>query len=358
MSAETTSVRATASGVMPGTDSLSSARRLEEELAGHLPPLVELPARGHHGSLRGRAVAMLAELHAELTSYGWRLTSGPAADHTRAQQLLRADVDTLADVRGARAEQDSPGASGEVLLHVLGPISLAAQLALANGEKVLADHGARRDLAESLAAGAQSHLEHVRRSCAPTSMRVVVLEPDLPRVRAGTVPTISGYQTLRALARDESRNLLGRFTQALQSAGADEVILDLDAAPQAEHVEDFRSPSAPYVHGFGLPLPQLDSQDWERAAELVEQGTRFHAALLPRVPASARQLPEVSALTAWITEPWRRLGMPLASLSAMTLTPVTTSSRERLAQVSEADALRLISRVRGTAEALSDQMQG
>lgn len=358
MSPHESAVVATAAGVMPGEDLFTSARHLEQELTGHLPVLPELPARGHHATLQGRAVAMLAELHAELTSYGWRLTSGAGADHRRTRQLLRADVDTLADVRGARAESGDDHTPAELVVHLLGPVSLAAQLALPSGEKILTDHGARRDVADSLAAGAGLHLEHVRRSCAPTSLRVILLEPDFTRACAGAIPTVSGYRSIRALPRDDARALLGGFAQALRTAGADEVILDLEEAPQLEHVEDFRAGSSPSVDGFGLPLAGLGARDWERTAELVEQGTRFAAALLSEAPdpRSGAPLPQVSSLASRVSTPWRALGMPMASLHSMTLTPVRASVRERLAGLGEADVLRLISRTRDAADALTEQM--
>ncbi|MDZ5076264.1 hypothetical protein [Nesterenkonia sp. HG001] len=343
---------------MPGTDALRSAQHLETELSGHLPALTELPSRGLHAELLGRTLALLAELPAELVSYGWRLVGRPGADHRRAVQLLRADVDTLADVRGARAEAGTDHGPSELMLHLLGPVSLASQLALPGGEKLLVDHGARRDLAESLATGVQGHLEHVRRACTPAALRVVLHEPDHARVRAGAVPTVSGYRTIRALPRDDSRRMLGVVVEALRAGGADEVLLDLGEAPLLEHVEDHRSPSSSQVDGFGLPVPALQPGDWERIAELAEQETRFLAGLLGSLPGSAQTLPQVSDLVRRITDPWQALGMPAAGLAAMTLTPLVSGIREQLAQASEVDALRLISRVRDAADALTETMQG
>ncbi|GAB3187656.1 uroporphyrinogen decarboxylase/cobalamine-independent methonine synthase family protein [Nesterenkonia suensis] len=349
-------VLAAAGGVMPGTDALRSAEHLETELTGHLPALAELPCRGHHASLHGRAISLLTELPAELTSYGWRLVDRPGADHRRALQLLRADVDTLADVRGARAEAGVDDHPAELLLHVLGPVSLAAQLALPGGEKVLVDHGARRDLAESLAAGIQDHLEHVRRSCSPAALHVVLHEPDHARVRSGSVPTVSGYRTIRALPRDETRRMVDAVVDALRAGGADEVLLDLGEAPQRDQVEDHLGSSNSPVDGFGLPLPDLAAGDWERTAELAEQGTRFLAGLLPSVPRTHQDLPPVSALLRRITDPWQALGMSPSALATMRMTPMVGRARAELAQVGEADAMRLISRVRDAAEALTETM--
>src|SRR5690625_4556441 len=115
---------------MGGTDYRGAAERTDSELsAPHLGPLLELPQRALHATLVGRAAAHLAELYAELTSYGWRLVQRPGADHSRAVSLLNSDVATLADVRGERAEtrDDAPV---PLTLEALGPVSLAAQLHL------------------------------------------------------------------------------------------------------------------------------------------------------------------------------------------------------------------------------------
>ncbi|WP_120004094.1 hypothetical protein [Nesterenkonia muleiensis] len=350
-------VRFAAPGVFPGRDFRRAAELMESELtAPHHSALLELPGRGHRGSLLGRSVARLSELYAELTSYGWRLVQRPGADHLRAATLLGADVDTLADVRGEQAGLDHDDAPAPLTLEVLGPVSLAAQLHLPTGEKVLIDHGARRDLAESLAAGLAEHLRHVRRSVQPSSLTVALLEPDYLRVRTGEVPTVSGYQTIRSLPRDESRQLLGTVITAARQAGVDEVLLDLGSPMEPEHVEDFRGHSGSTVDGFALTVHRAGTPDWERAAELVESGAQLLAGLLrPGAgPAGGAVLPEVSQLTARITGPWQRLGMPASSLSAFTVTPYGTAHRHLPAEMSEAAAMRALTRMRDTAEALTD----
>lgn len=355
------SLHAAAPAVFPGTGARRAAELLAAELlsAGgaspHLAALPELPARGHHATLLGRAVAQLSELYAELTSYGWRLTQRPGADHQRAVQLLRADVDTLADVRGERAELHGEAPS-PLKLEVLGPVSLAARLALPGGEKVLIDHGARRDLAESLASGVAGHVEHVRRTCASERLTVVLEETGYGRVRAGEVPTVSGYRAIRSLPRDEARAMVGVVVEALRTAGADEVLLDLGGPPAAEHAEDFRGRDSSRVDGFGISVPELRGVDWERVAELTESGAHWLAGLLRPAETSREALPQVRALAARLTEPWQALGMPASSLEAFTATSFSGDSRERPAALDEASALRTVARVRDAAEALTEQI--
>lgn len=352
-------LRFAAPGVMPGRDFRRCAQLLEPEVpAPHLSSLPELPARGHHASQLGRAVGQLWELYAELTSYGWRLVPRPGADHLRAATLLTSDVDTLADVRGELAEKHDAAAGSALMLEVLGPVSLAAQLHLPSGEKVLIDHGARRDLTESLAAGLAAHVEHLRRAAAPSSLSVVVLEQEFERVRTGSVPTVSGYQTIRALPRDQARDLIGVVVRSLRAAGADEVYVDFGRPVEAEHIEDFRARSDIRVDGFGLPVPELRASDWERTAELVESGATFLAALLN--PAESGQspavLPEVSRLVARVSDPWNVLGMPPSALEALTLTAYGAAHRGRIAETGETGAMRTLTRLRDTTGALTDQI--
>lgn len=345
-------------GPFPGTDVRRAAELLVSEVGGdHALGLPELPGRGHHASLLGRSLTQLSELYAELTSYGWRLVPRPGADHLRAAQLLSADVDTLADIRGEAVEVHGRSA-GALTTTVMGPVSLAARLALPNGEKVLIDHGARRDLAHSLAAGVGDHVAHLRRSCAPSRLRVVLHEARYAAVRGGQVPTVSGYRTIRSLPRDETRSMVGVVVEALRAAGADEVLLDLGEAPQSEHVEDFRGREASRVDGFGLPVPGMGPREWERAAELTDDGVRWLAALLRPGETSRAAMPQVTALARRLTEPWQALGMPTSSLEAFALTSFLGSERDLPSQLGEADALRAVARLQDTAEALTDQLRG
>ncbi|MDO5493672.1 MAG: hypothetical protein Q4F53_08700 [Nesterenkonia sp.] len=359
-----------APGVMPGTDPSESARALEAELpAPHSPALPELPARGHAAGLMGRAAAMLPEMPTDLTSYGWRLASGPGADVRRASTLLRADVDALADVRGERLESGAAEASPPLTVFVLGPVSLCAALALPDGEKTLIDHGARRDVTESLADGVSELLARLRRTASPSQLRLVLLEPDHHRVRTGGVPTVSGYRSIRALPRDDARAMLGTVLAAVRAEGAaaDEVLIDLGRAPEDEAVQDLLARSEARADGFVLPTTTMRPPDWERAAELTEAGARCAFSVLGAEDLGAQLLPEVSTLAERVAGPWQAMGMPLSSLDCLTLTAVGAEvvgrggpvrgglTRDGLARLSLVSALRTVTRVRDAAEALEDR---
>ncbi|MDQ4085535.1 MAG: methionine synthase, partial [Actinomycetota bacterium] len=140
---------ATGVGSMPGEDLAEAVRVVLGELTdlAHLP---ELPGRGAAASMTGRAVAVLADLGADLQPAGWRLTDAPGRDQRRARSLLAQDLDVL--------EEQAQGYQGAFKVQVAGPWTLAATVERPRGDRLLADHGARRELAQSLAEGVAAHV--------------------------------------------------------------------------------------------------------------------------------------------------------------------------------------------------------
>ena len=186
--------RVTGVGSHPGEDQheYDEAVRL---VLGELPDLAyvpEVPGRGAGASMTGRGVAVMAALGADLQPAGWRLTDAPGVDQRRARSLLAQDLDGF--------EEQSQGYAGTVKVQVAGPWTLAATVERPRGDKVLADFGARRDLAQALAEGLRDHVADLRRRV-PNAARIVVQvdEPALaaaafrersrlPPGSAGTVP--------------------------------------------------------------------------------------------------------------------------------------------------------------------------
>ena len=158
----------------------------------------------------------------------------------------------------------------ELKIQLVGPLSLAAGLHLHNGERALLDHGARRDLAASLAAGVGGYLGRVAAAVPGARLVVQIDEPDIAAVLAGTIPTASGYRTLRAVAASETREAWRLVMDALRAAGAAEVVLSV---PEIEApIELVLSAGA---DGIAVPLKALTNRQWEQLAGAVEAGKRL-----------------------------------------------------------------------------------
>lgn len=206
---------ATGIGSMPGVDYAESVRIV----TGETPDLVampELPGRGVHAGMIGRSLAILEGLGADIVPAGWRLTDLPGIDHRRARSLLAQDLDVL--------EEHLQGFEAGLKIQVAGPWTLASAVELPRGERVLADPGARRDLAESLAEGLRRHLADVRRRVPAARYVVQVDEPALPSVLAGAVRTASGLHRYRSIDPPEADAALRRVVEAITETGARPVV--------------------------------------------------------------------------------------------------------------------------------------
>jgi methionine synthase II (cobalamin-independent) len=186
-------MRVTGLGSLPGTD-FGAAVRFAFDRTPDLPYLPELPARGPSAQLVGRGLGLLAGLGADLVVGQWRLGSA-GLDQRRARALLRDDLDVL--------EENAEGYAGPFKVSVAGPWTLAAATDLAAGGTVLADAGARRDLAASLAEGVGDLLGDLGRRLPGADLVLQVDEPSLPAVLGGRVPTPGGFFRQRAIGLPE-----------------------------------------------------------------------------------------------------------------------------------------------------------
>jgi hypothetical protein len=190
---------ATGVGSLPGTDVTEAATMVVGELP-LLPHLPELPARGVGADMIGRTAALLVDIAVEVVPTGWRVTARPGRDHRRAQDLLRFDVDALdAACAGPRPEW--------VKVQAAGPWTLAASVELRTGHRVLTDRGAVHEFAGSLGEGLRAHVAEIAER---TGARVLVQldEPSLPAVLAGTLPTASGWGTVRSVRAPDAQDVL------------------------------------------------------------------------------------------------------------------------------------------------------
>jgi len=258
---------ATGAGSMPGADPLEAARLIFDELPD-LPFLPELPARGPGADLTGRTAALLVELPVELTTKGWRFVERPGRDLRRAQSLLRRDLDALEEV--------ADGYRGALKIQACGPWTMAATIELAHSqEPALADRGATSDLTASLAEGIAAHVAEVQARVPGAQLILQLDEPGLPAVLAGTVPSASGLNRVRAIEPADARAALA-------------AVLSAPGAPALVHC---CAPSVPLgiirdagAAAAGIDLGQLRRGEEDVLAEAVEAGLGLFAGAVPATP--------------------------------------------------------------------------
>ena len=196
---------ATGIGSLPYVDPDEAARVVTGELPD-LPHLPELPLRGAGADMIGRTASLLVDLHVDVQPAGWRLTDRPGAYERGARALLRTDLDAL--------EIAALGYTGPLKLQVTGPLTIAASIERPRGDRAVADYGARRDLAESLAEGVREHVADVAKRVPGARVVVQFDEPSLPAVLAGAIPTSSGFGRHRAVDSAEGEQLLAEVVRA------------------------------------------------------------------------------------------------------------------------------------------------
>ncbi|MGI8899570.1 MAG: methionine synthase, partial [Nocardioides sp.] len=301
--------RASGVGSMPGTEYAEAVRLVLGELRD-LPHLPELPARGPHADLTGRALAALADLDADLQPAGWRLTGStgsPGLDLRRARSLLAQDLDVV--------EELTQGYTGTFKIQVAGPWTLAATVEKPRGDKVLSDYGARRELAEALAEGLRHHVADVRRRIPGAELTVQIDEPGLPAVLAGEVPTASGFHRHRHVDDPAASPALEWVLAAIASSGArsivhccaSEVPVDLLVGAGAD--------------GVSVDLDVLAPAAFDSVAALLDIGAPVHLGVVPSTEPVGR-LPSDRDVTERVLRLLDRLGLDPATVgSSLVVTP-------------------------------------
>lgn len=200
---------ATGVGSLPGTDPIAACQVVRDELT-YLPHLPELPTRGPWANIIGRGCALLVDMPTELEVGRWRMSSRPGKDAAKARSFIAEDLDVFSE--------QMEGSSGSVKVQVCGPVTLAATLELASGQRAISDSGAFRDLTASLVQGIGEHLADLRRRLPDVEFWWLQLdEPSLPNSLAGALPRASGYGQLSALSDIDAATAL-RAATAMASA--------------------------------------------------------------------------------------------------------------------------------------------
>ncbi|MBA3797551.1 MAG: methionine synthase [Geodermatophilaceae bacterium] len=291
---------ATGIGSLPGTDPVAALRHVLDLLPDG-PHLPELPDRGPGADLIGRGAGLLLDLAVDLQPSGWRFVPRPGMDLGRTRDLWARDLDALA--------QEASDYRGWFKIQVTGPWTLAAGVELHRGDKAVADAGAARDIAESLAGGLAEHLAILARAIPHADLVVQLDEPSLPAVLRGGVRTASGFGRLAAVEEPVVESAL---RTVLQAAGPLPTVVHCCAADVPIELLRRTGPTA-----LSLDLT-LTFEDDEMGVA-VESGT---ALLLGVVPGTDSGLPAPRATADRLRAWWRRLGFDPENLpGTVTLTP-------------------------------------
>ena len=309
-------------GSLPGSDMPAAIRLVFDGLgsAPGVPYLPELPARGVGADLAGRGLALLVDLVAEVAPSGWRVADHPGRDLGRALSHLSRDLDQL--------EEQTQGYEGPLKVQAIGPWTLAATLELKHGDKFLADQGACRDLAESLAEGLSLHLAGLRRRVPGARLVLQLDEPALPGVLRGDVPTASGFGRLRAVDESVARQTLRQVVDVvgrIEAGGGGEAGDGAGPVPVIVHC---CAPDVPFgllrdagIAAVAVDWSLLKTRQDEQLAELIEAGIGLYAGVVPSLDPAAAVPLKYQDVVDRILE-LRRIGLSARQLAdAVTVTP-------------------------------------
>lgn len=316
---------ATGVGSLPGSDFAEAARTVLGELPD-LPHVPELPARGVQAGMVGRSLAVLAGLGADLVPDGWRLTGSEASgvDHRRARSLLGQDLDTV--------EEQTQGLEGPLKVQVAGPWTLAATVEKPRGDRVLSDHGARRELAGALAQGVADHLADLRRRVPGAQLVLQLDEPALPAVLGGRVPTASGLHRHRSVHLPEASALLETVIAAARDAGATTVAHCCAAEAPVGLL------TGAGADGVSVDLEVLDPAAYDPLAELLEAGRPVYLGVVPGTDPAP--WPTETSTTEKVMRLLDMLGLEAGTLPSLVVTPACGLAGSSPAWARE--ALRLV----------------
>lgn len=303
--AEVPAGTATGIGSHPDEDPGIALRVVFDELPD-LPYLPELPTRGIGADLLGRTAALLVDMPVEVQPSGWRLTGRPGRDLRRAREFLAQDLDAL-EVRAA-------GYAGALKLQAAGPWTLAAGLELPYGDKALADPGAVRDLAASLAEGLSAHVDEIVRRVPGARVVLQLDEPSLPGALTGTTRTASGFGTLPAVEPPVAEATL----RAVLTATASRAVPLVHCCARHVPVALLRAAGA---RAISLDLHAADvAATAEPLAEAIEAGVGLFAGIVP-VTGTDRDLSDPRATVRPVRDLWSRLGLDRHRLPGIVVTP-------------------------------------
>ncbi len=292
---------ATASGTgsWPGIAARPAAEVVVGELGAAMAHIVELPARGVGADIVGRAGALLIDVAIDTVPRGYRVAARPGAVTRRAVSLLDEDVDALEEaweIAGLR------GNGRPVKIQAPGPITLAAELELANGHRAITDLGAVHDIAASLAEGVGAHRAAVSRRL-DTPVVVQFDEPSLPAAVAGR---LAGVTTLSPVTAIDETLVTTLLDACVAAAGAEVSVHSCAAALPWKALQHSS------IAAVSVDVSTLAADDLDAVAEFVESGRAVVlGAVSSSTPAKRPSAEEVAAAVVAVTD---RLGFGRSAL--------------------------------------------
>ena len=286
---------ATASGTgsWPGTAARPAAEVVVGELGAAMAHIVELPARGVGADVVGRAGALLIDVAIDTVPRGYRVAARPGAVTRRAVSLLDEDIDALEE---AWETAGLRGSGQPVKIQAPGPITLAAELELANGHRAITDLGAVHDIAASLAEGVAAHRAAVSRRL-DTPVVVQFDEPSLPAAVAGR---LAGVTTLSPVAPIDETLATTLLDTCVAAAGAEVSVHSCATALPWKALQ--RSS----IVAISVDVTTLAAADLDAIAEFVESGRAVVlGAVSSSTPARRPSAEEVATAVVAVTD---RLG--------------------------------------------------
>ncbi|OBH15370.1 methionine synthase [Mycolicibacter sinensis] len=280
----------TALGSWPGTSARQAAEVVVGELGGGLAHLVELPARGVGADLLGRAGALLVDIAIDTAPRGYRLCARPGAVSRRAVSLLAEDTDALEEaweIAGLR------GGGHPVKVQAPGPLTLAAELELANGHRAITDPGAMRDLAASLAEGLKTHrADLARRLDTP-----VVVQLDEPSLTAAVTGRLAGVTALSPVPALDEAVAIALLDSCAETVGG-EILVHSCASELPWNVLQRSS-----IAAISLDCTALAPADYDAIGAFLDSGRTVVLGMVPAVaPARRPSVEELAAAAAAITD--------------------------------------------------------
>lgn len=252
-------------GELPGTSVAAAADMIIGE-TGDLVHLPQLPARGLGSDHVGRTAALLEGINVDRGPRSWIMSARPQLETRRSRDQIERDLEVCAEVWNMSAKV--------VKLQFTGPWTLAHDIELTNGHRVITDRGAMRDLSDALIAGIREQVRHVAYNLdvigdpkgrySPVGNPVILIqldEPALPTILGGRLRGTTDYETMPVFNHIDVSERLHQVIEGVRTklvssvllnqtgyqpdwqvargSGADQVLVTLDQVRGNEQLDGF-----------------------------------------------------------------------------------------------------------------------